>query len=29
VAEGEAATVIRKGDKYLLRREQEAWTEIR
>ncbi len=29
VAEGEAATVMRKGDKYLLRREQEAWTEIR
>jgi len=29
VAEGESATVMRKGDKYLLRRDQEAWTEVR
>jgi cellulose synthase operon protein YhjU len=29
VAEGESAIVIHKGDRYLLRREQEPWKELR
>jgi cellulose synthase operon protein YhjU len=29
VAEGENSIVIRKADKYLLRREQEPWNELR
>jgi len=29
VAEGENSIVIRKGDTYLLRREQEPWKELR
>jgi cellulose synthase operon protein YhjU len=29
VAEGESSIVIRKGDTYLLRREQEPWKELR
>ena len=29
VAEGEAATVVRRGDAYLLRQERDAWKELR
>jgi hypothetical protein len=29
VSEGEAATVMRRGDAYLIRQEQDPWKELR
>jgi hypothetical protein len=29
VSEGEAATVVRRGDKYLIRQDRDPWKELR